>query len=563
MLLSRLPVSLVTLLSLTTVHACTSPLALPIRNVTLSNGFVSRGVVLSLGTPMQELAVTPQWPQNNTYLYTLLNPACNTTTTSQAECITRHGGLWDSSASTSRQSSTANTSGAYPFDTTPSAQNNSEVTWSTDNVHLETNTTLNTFAIGALQEALGGLYAGAPQGVIGLGVNATLLSTLKSAGRIASASWGFFFGRDGVTRVGQQDGSLVLGGYDRAKTLGPGGKAPLVYSPDCDTGMVVEISGLVMNFPNGTDVNVFTKGFQAFQACVQPSLPTLMIMPESSFEVMNEAWGGPGYDPSATRSSGVNFWNAAYRLNVALYPGDLTIQITVGGVNVPVRVPNHQLFLPDITYGSDGALNVNSSRQVVRINPMIGGYDSGTALLGRVFFTSAYLMANHDTGTYTIWQANATTDSRLVGLDEEGNDVSQNCTNPSNTTIPAGTPYLPSGGGSSPVGKNYIATGTIVGIAVGGAAGLALLCIAAFLLYRNYQKRSAFRSADQSAGSVDDVDTRRSLMYAMHASSPGEMDGSGVRRELDGKERPREMLGNEFREPKELYAGRDPSELPG
>jgi len=37
------------------------PLSTKIRNVTLSNGQVSRGIALSVGTPEQDFAFLPQW----------------------------------------------------------------------------------------------------------------------------------------------------------------------------------------------------------------------------------------------------------------------------------------------------------------------------------------------------------------------------------------------------------------------------------------------------------------------------------------------------------------------
>src|SRR3569833_273274 len=38
-----------------------SPVVVPVANVTLSNGKISRGLSLSIGTPPQQFAVIPQW----------------------------------------------------------------------------------------------------------------------------------------------------------------------------------------------------------------------------------------------------------------------------------------------------------------------------------------------------------------------------------------------------------------------------------------------------------------------------------------------------------------------
>ncbi|KAF2151304.1 acid protease [Myriangium duriaei CBS 260.36] len=475
---------------LSTVSACTTPLLLPIQNVSISNGFVSRGIPLSVGTPPQFLAVFPEWPQNNTYLYTEADRngdhVCVPWVTTVAACQTFRGGLFDISTSSSTVPVTANASGADLHDGAlgnPSAleaSDSAQIQWMQDTVALG-NTTLKGYPWGEMHQALVGFYGGARQGLIGLGPNSTILSTLKNAGQIASRTWGFFFGWDGVSPGAQLDGGLILGGYDKAKinVQGPVGKAPLRNPSACNTGMMVTVAALVMNWPNGTNTNVFNSDFQEFEACVFPSLSTIMIIPQTAFDAMNQAWGLPPYNASGERSMGVNDRSPTFETSVAPYDG-------------------------------------------------------------RVFFTAAYLMVNQDEGTFTIWQANSTTDSRPVGVDTAGKDVGPNCTAgpanmPGNTTNPPSRSSL-----LKPA--QTLTSGEIAGIAVGAVGGMVLLCIAAFLLYRRRPKQEVLEGEEKAA------EMASTTRFAQ---------------ELDNQDRWTEMPGNELREPRELNGTGTPSELEG
>lgn len=54
----------------------------------------------------------------------------------------------------------------------------------------------------------------------------------------------------------------------------------------------------------------------------------------------------------------------------------------------------------------------------------MNGVTSQPATLGRYFFTSAYLMVNHDANSFTLWQANPSNKSSLVRVfDEETADT--------------------------------------------------------------------------------------------------------------------------------------------
>jgi hypothetical protein len=192
---------------------------------------------------------------NNTWIYNASSPFCPKER-SDGFCNTYRGGLYDPDASSSARavadlyaagassSDTDRTEGLHIWDSS----------WTLDDLGAG-NVTLNDYPIGAP-----GFEFGAqdhPQGALGLGQNSTLLSTLKDAGYISSRSYGYWWGEDGATPQAQMDGSLILGGYDAAKTQGPNITLPIrTPSISCMSGMYMPISDLSMRFPNGTSAGL-------------------------------------------------------------------------------------------------------------------------------------------------------------------------------------------------------------------------------------------------------------------------------------------------------------------
>ncbi|PSK59353.1 hypothetical protein B9Z65_3677 [Elsinoe australis] len=520
---------------------------------------------MSIGNPPQRLSFLPQWPKNNTYVYNAQDPKC-APGTPQALCLTYRGGFYDRTASSTQQASNANASGGDPFDQIQaregwSTANNPNIAqWSTDDFQLNQNTTMSRFPLGVLQVDSGEVQY-APQHILGLGRNSTILSALKSARRIASRSWGMYYGKIGVTPAGQLDGSFVIGGYDRAKTQGRGATSALGEVGRCPSEMIVTISGLLLNFPNGTDVDTFAGSSRAFQACIVPNFPLLMTMPSDFFASLDRLWGS---STNGQRSTGVNFWGAAYDPEQGLpYYGDLTLQVSTGGQTLPIRIPNDQLFMPDVTYADNGGLAVNYSRQIAMINPLYPPNDRDLAILGRNFLTSAYVMSNEDTRTFTLWTANATSESDPIAIDEDGKEVNQTCSTSdesisTNTTNPALPSTRPSEAGQTTQGSpeaQQLSTGAIVGIAVGAASGVLLLAVAAYMLHRRQRKdreRKAAESAALMAGTSP---------YGSHPSSYGGHDSFNAyfaphpMQEMAGDRDPGELQG-EHKEPER-------HELPG
>jgi hypothetical protein len=147
---------------------------------------------------------------------------------------------------------------------------------------------------------------------LGLGQNSSIFQALLSTKQIASRSWSMFWGLEGPNKHSQLDGSFVLGGFDQAKVSGPNYTQALSTNDNnCDTKMLVTISDLVLNFVNGSDVSLFNGTRNtALQACVDPSYPGLMTLPEQYFKVFQNFTNQP--NRGFNRTFGLPFYTMVY-----------------------------------------------------------------------------------------------------------------------------------------------------------------------------------------------------------------------------------------------------------
>lgn len=125
---------------------------------------------------------------------------------------------------------------------------------------------------------------------LGLGSNSTFLNTLFRAGKIGSHSWSLFWGRMWVSDW--IDGSLVLGGYNSKLRVGEKYQHTLDYSDTdgtgCWTGMKVTITGIDLNFSNGSNVNIYQ---DELPVCIVPQRQLLMEGPTGIRESFENATG--------------------------------------------------------------------------------------------------------------------------------------------------------------------------------------------------------------------------------------------------------------------------------
>lgn len=247
-------------------------------------------------------------PLNNTFVYGT-SGYCNSVESGWLTdgCTTFRGGAYDPTSSSTQQGGAASAfapdTGSYP--------NLTEVS---DTVILGSNVTLKSFPFGIVLNDWGeqGYH---PQAALGLGPNSTLLSTLVDSGTIASRTWSWFWGLNGPSDSTQLSGSLVLGGYDKAKVSGTGFTQALSTNPErCDTGLFVTLSDITLNFVDGTSSSLFPDASPTslLAACLDPAYPTLTTIPLnpyfSNFENLTNA-------TISGRSKGLNWYNMRYDAN--------------------------------------------------------------------------------------------------------------------------------------------------------------------------------------------------------------------------------------------------------
>ncbi|KAJ8124325.1 hypothetical protein O1611_g9317 [Lasiodiplodia mahajangana] len=447
------------------------PIAIPIGNITLSNGETARGAELAIGHPRQNFAFLPQWPLNNTLVYGT-NGYC-ISGLSETGCTTWRGGQYLPLSSDTRRQPPSNpnpTDGApYPKTTTY-----------TDVFQLNDNVTIDDFAIDvALSDWQEQGYH--PMMALGLGSNSTVLSALKAGNRIASRVWSIFYGLTGGYSNAQLDGVLVLGGYDQAKVSGQGYTLDLQPVPSCSTEIVVTVSDIILHFPNGTDASIVTAaGGGGFPACLVPDYPGLMTLADDpyfeEFQMVTNA-------SITQRSGGQEFWTMLYDDGTDPFMGDMSINIQYGP---SIRIPNSELVIPERTIDSStGMVVANYSRSNLVINSLQEVNKNDISQLGRMFLSSAYVMVNQDSGQFTIWQANPTSFEDLVGVDSTGKEITTFCTN---STTPGTTAPGQTAVSSQNTTPTKLSSGAIAGIVVGAVAALAI--VIGVLFWRRRRSRA-------------------------------------------------------------------------
>lgn len=153
----------------------------------------------------------------------------------------------------------------------------------------------------------------------------------------------------------------------------------------------------------------------------------------------------------------------------------MTITLSSG---LAVRIPNSQFLPPYIDIADNGSRVYNNSVREFLYNTV--GDQPRT--LGRYFLTSAYLTVNHDTNSFTLSEARATTDSELVPIVSDS--TTNTCSDSTSSTGTEDTATTDSGE------TTHTNTAAISGGVVGGVIFvLAVAGITAFMLRRRRRKR--------------------------------------------------------------------------
>ncbi|EFR04112.1 hypothetical protein MGYG_07119 [Nannizzia gypsea CBS 118893] len=470
------------------------PLTLPIGNGTISDREVVRwGLAVEFGTPPQTMVAALDGDWNSTSFWNTSFPCGNL---SRPACSWVHGGSFNDASSTSWRAP------ADPDQTDKSPAGGTIDIRGTDTLRVGSDILLDQFPIYFPKPRV------IPQNNIGLGPNSTFLNRLFDRGEIASRSWSLFWGWQGVEKENQMNGSLVLGGYDKAKTAGG---APLTTKfsdgVGCPSSLLVYLSNIVVNHVNGNKTSLFNSPGSALRACIKPDNPSV-VLPEDIFGNLKKAFPGK----TVEHSTGIYPTSLAYEPE-NVFAGNITFTLSSG---LQITIPNHQLVLPNIEIGDDGAQKIADGNKTINFSQI---KSEAMSYLGQPFLTSAYIYVNNDMKEFTVWQANATTATDLVTV-QSGSD---NCDNDDASSLSGGA---------------------IAGIVVGVVAFLAIaaLCLFFFLKRRNQNK-----DRDSKAG-LPLVNTNQRADDKKHPhDTPSEMD-AGV-----SQQAPSELPDRDY-SPQELPA---------
>lgn len=155
--------------------------------------------------------------------------------------------------------------------------------------------------------------------------------------------------------------------------------------------------------------------------------------------------------------------------------------------NVTVNFTDNQLLIRrgDPYLDLQGDTQYNASRVGLTVLSMSEDA-SQMARIGGMFFSSAYMMVNHDKSEFSIAPARRKfAEPRLVGVNTANNCVAYlNGTVPGRT-VTSSSPLNPGNSGDS---ASSLSIGAIAGIAVGSAVAIILVAVVAFLLWRRRRR---------------------------------------------------------------------------
>jgi hypothetical protein len=214
---------------------------------------------------------------------------------------------------------------------------------------------------------------------------------------------------------------------------------------------------------------------------------------------------------------------------VIRFDGDITFHLDSG---LQVRVPNDQYIVPFVDIDRSGARVTKSNVKELLMN----GVADQPATLGRYFLTAAYLMVNHDAGTFTLWQANPSGKSKLVRVFDQ--DTADKCGEDASGVVQPTASATPIKEDEvQPTGKTEAASspsGAVIGGAVAGAViGLGVVILAVFFLSR--RRRNA-ESRNQPPSPPAEIQLNDDKSSYLAWCQPQEMPGS--------KPMPSEMQGH-------------------
>lgn len=231
---------------------------------------------------------------------------------------------------------------------------------------------------------------------------------------------------------------------------------------------------------------------------------------------------------------------------ISRYPGDLTI---ISDESMQFNIPNDVLILPEEYVASSGAFETNASAPGILMAPTVTVNVNDVPILGRPFFTAAYLMVDLDAQTWTIWQANATTDTNLVSF---GSKCDKQSTEPTAAARPTTASDRQSGDSD-----HGLTAGAVAGVVIGAVSAILLAGVLCWLYSRRRRRQTLGKTLHESEQSSNE---HSRFPHDDIAQSPEqrtfhEMSASEIY-EIEAKHDLPEAPGDGYHETSELPAAR-------
>jgi hypothetical protein len=220
------------------------------------------------------------------------------------------------------------------------------------------------------------------------------------------------------------------------------------------------------------------------------------------------------------------------------YQGNLIVTLDNG---MELTLPNELLVVPDKSIDDSGEVQTNSTLVQVLIQPTLNSDGTETPMVGKQFFSSTYLFVDHDAGTFTIWQANGTSDSRLVSVGGECDktDAQEDPRPSTSSDTRSGASDSPQTAVEPEEKRGSLSTGTMVGVIVGAVGALAAIAIVVFICcVRRKRKRQQSEKDLLSEASARDAHNitpyfPEGSRHELHNAATSELAAPRYARELD------------------------------
>ncbi|KKZ61597.1 hypothetical protein EMCG_00580 [[Emmonsia] crescens] len=215
-------------------------------------------------------------------------------------------------------------------------------------------------------------------------------------------------------------------------------------------------------------MNLFDSSSSTLNACIRPDFPPISL-PGPIFNNFKGSLPGKYLGPA----NGI-YNDSIVHGNEDMFRGNLTFTLDSG---LSIIVPNHQLVLPNVVINRNGSqVFANDSRTI----PVRNAGRYGVSL-GQAFLSSAYIHVNNDLKKFSIWQANPTKETDLVGVAEGSCDADPSTDSPSDNS------------------SNKVSGVAIVSVVIGVVAGLALIGLAVwFLIWRKRKQNQNAQALETS-----------------------------------------------------------------